>query len=219
MTDLTTNKPKSRRKTTAFLLIFFFLLSAAFMVYYYKTTRERPSNNTLPFVGEGNKVGRFSFTNQEGKTITDKDVAGKIRVVEYFFTTCKGICPKMNESLARVYDQYRYNDKVLFMSHTVDPQKDTAGAMMAYSQKFNADPKHWLFLTGDKQELYNMARYSYLISAQDDTSGISIDQDFIHDNHFVLVDDDNNIRGFYDGLQKDEVDKLIGDIKKLLDEK
>lgn len=217
MSDISpNNKPKSGRKTTAFLLIFFFLLSAAFMAFYYKQTRERPANNTLPFIG---KVGPFSFTSQEGKIITEKDVDGKVRVVEYFFTTCKGICPKMNESMARVYEQYRYNNDVLLMSHTVDPKNDTAQAMMAYSQKFNADPKHWLFLTGDKQQLYNMARYSYLISAQDDTTGIAIDKDFIHDNHFVLVDEENNVRGFYDGLQKNEVDKLIKDIKFVLEDK
>jgi protein SCO1/2 len=217
MSEISSNNPrKSNRKTTAFLLIFFFVLTGAFMAYYYKQTRERPANNTLPVIG---KVGSFSFTNQEGKTITEKDVNGKVRVVEYFFTTCKGICPKMNESMARVYEQYRYNDNVVIMSHTVDPKNDSAQAMMAYSQKFNADPKHWLFLTGDKQQLYNMARYSYLISAQDDTSGVSIDKDFIHDNHFVLVDEENNVRGFYDGLDKKEVDKLIGDIKYVLEEK
>jgi protein SCO1/2 len=91
--------------------------------------------------------------------------------------------------------------------------------MMAYSKKYNADPKHWQFLTGEKQQLYNMARYGYLISAVDDTTGVSIDKDFIHDNHFVLVDEEGNIRGFYDGLQPDEVKQLIADVKTLLDEK
>ena len=84
----------------------------------------------------------------------------------------------MNDNMARVYEQYRYNNDVLILSHTVDPLTDTAQQMMAYSQKFNADPKHWLFLTGDKKELYTMARYSYLISAEDDTSGIPISQRF-----------------------------------------
>ena len=187
------------------------------MFFYFKANKERPSTGKLQIIGS--KVGSFSFTNQEGKTITDKDVAGKIRVIEYFFTTCKGICPKMNDNMAKVYDQYRYNDKVIIMSHTVDPKNDSAQAMKAFGQKYNADPKHWLFLTGDKQELYNMARYSYLISAMDDTAGITIDKDFIHDNHFVLVDDENYIRGFYDGLDKDAINKLIGDIKLLLEEK
>ena len=216
MTDISPrNTPKTRKKTTIFLLAFFFLLSAAFMAYYYKTTREQPKK--LNIIGTG--VGPFSFTNQEGKTITDKDVKGKIRVIEYFFTTCKGICPKLNDNMAKVYEQYRYNDRVIILSHTVDPKNDTAAAMMAYSKKFNADPQHWMFLTGDKQALYNMARYSYLISAQDDTSGVSIDKDFIHDNHFVLVDEDGNIRGFYDGLEPKEVTQLIADVKTLLDEK
>jgi protein SCO1/2 len=214
------NSPKTRRKTTAFLLVFFFLLSAAFMYYYFKTEKEKPNRSALPVIGsnEGHKVGKFSFTSQEGKTITEKDVQGKIRVVEYFFTTCKGICPKMNENMGKVYDQYRLDDQVLIMSHTVDPKNDSSAAMMAYSKKFNADPQHWLFLTGDKQELYNMARYSYLISAQDDTTGVSIDKDFIHDNHFVLVDKENNVRGFYDGLDMKEVNQLIEDIRILKEE-
>ena len=188
------------------------------MTYYYKVTREQPK--TLPTYGNpGHKVRPFSFTNQEGQTITDKDVAGKVRVVEYFFTTCKGICPKMNENMAKVYERYRYNDEVLIMSHTVDPENDTVQAMKAYSEKFHADPKHWMFLTGDKKELYDIARYSYLINADDDTTGISIDKDFIHDNHYTLVDREGAIRGFYDGLKDAEVKQLITDIKLLLDEK
>ncbi|MBL7718069.1 MAG: SCO family protein [Flavipsychrobacter sp.] len=205
-------------KKTIFFLSFFFLLSAGFMYYYWKTKKDSPGEGKLKIVGTS-KVGPFSFISQEGKTITDKDVAGKIRVVEYFFTTCKGICPKMNESLATVYEQYRHDNEVVFLSHTVDPVHDTVGAMMAYSQKFNADPQHWIFLTGEKQALYNMARYNYLISAQDDTSGVSIDKDFIHDNHFVLVDREDNIRGFYDGLDQVEVKRLITDIKRLKEEK
>jgi protein SCO1/2 len=218
MTETTRNSPKTRRKVTAILLGFFFLLCAVFFVYYYNVTKERPVR--LKTLGEpGHKIGAFSFTDQTGATVTDKDVAGKIRVVEYFFTTCKGICPKMNEALSKVYDQYRYNDRVLFLSHTVDPKKDTVGAMNAYSKKFNADPKHWKFLTGDKKELYDMARYSYLINAMDDTAGVSIDKDFIHSEFFILVDEDNNIRGNYDGTNPAEVNRLISELKILLDEK
>lgn len=216
MTDISPrNNPQTRRKTTIFLLAFFFLLSAGFMVYYYKITREQPKK--LRKIGNG--VGPFSFTNQEGKTITDKDVAGKVRVVEYFYATCKGQCPKMNDNMVKVYDEYRYNDKVVIMSHTVDPNKDSSQALMAYSKKYNADPKHWMFLTGDKKALYDMARYGYFISAQDDTAGVSIDKDFIHDYHFILVDGEGYIRGIYDGMDKKDMPKLVADIKTLLDEK
>jgi len=167
----------------------------------------------------GHHVAAFSFINQDGKTITNEDVKGKICVVEYFFTTCKGICPRLNENLTHVYQAFHGNKNVLILSHTVDPLKDTVKAMKEYSLRFDADPTQWMFLTGDKKKLYDMARYSYLISAQDDTTGVSIDQDFIHDNHYVLVDRDGRIRGFYDGLKMDEVNKLIKDINNLLAEK
>ena len=148
------------KKTTIFLLTFFFLLAAAFMTYYYKVNREQPKR--LPLMGEGDhRVRSFAFTDQEGKTVTNDDVKGKIYAVEYFFTTCKGICPKMNENMAEVYQAFRGNKDVLILSHTVDPVKDSVKAMKAYSLKYDADPNQWLFLTGDKKELYDMARYSY----------------------------------------------------------
>lgn len=204
-------------KTTVFLVAFFIVLAAVFMTYYYRVTRETPP--TLPVQGNpGHVVDTFAFYNQDGQIITNEDVDGKIRVVEYFFTTCKGICPKMNENLSKVYKAYRGNKEVLFLSHTVDPKKDTVGAMKAYSLRFDADPQQWIFLTGNKQQLYDKARYSYLINAEDDTSGVSIDKDFIHDNHYVLIDRDGRIRGFYDGLQDKEVKQLITDIGVLLKE-
>ena len=107
----------------------------------------------------------------------------------------------------------------MFLSHTVDPKKDTVAALKAYSLHFDADPLQWMFLTGDKQKLYDMARYSYLISAEDDTSGVSIDKDFIHDNHFILVDHHGRIRGFYDGLEDEPLKKIVSDIKTLIEEK
>lgn len=209
----------SNRALSATLLVFFILLSAGFMTYYYQTTRMRPKS--LPVLGNpGHKVEPFAFVNQEGDTVTNKEVAGKVYVAEYFFTTCKGICPKMNENMKLVYQAYRGNKDFMILSHSVDPSNDTVGALKAYSLRFDADPKQWEFLTGDKKHLYETARYSYLISAEDDTAGVSIDQDFIHDNHFVLVDRHGRLRGrFYDGLNRTQIDSLIGDIKVLLDEK
>ena len=205
-----------RKKTTIFLLSFFILLAAVFMTYFYNVTRKP---KTLPVLSpEGHKVTAFSFINQDGQTITEKDVKGKIFVVEYFFTTCKGICPKMNENMTKVYAAFKGNDDVKILSHTVDPKKDTVGAMKAYSTRFDADPKQWMFLTGGKQELYNMARYSYLINAVDDTSKINIESDFIHSEKFILVDRYMQIRGIYDGTDMGSVNQLIGDVKELLKE-
>lgn len=188
------------------------------MTYFYRVTREAPKK--LNILGNpGHKVGDFSFTNQEGQTVSLANVDGKIRVVNYFFTTCKGICPRMNENMTKVYQAYRGNNDVLIMSHTVDPKKDTVGAIKAYSLRFDADPKQWLFLTGDKKALYQMAREEYLVTVVDDTATVDIEADFIHSERFILVDKGGRIRGQYNGLNNGEVNQLIGDIKELLKEK
>lgn len=205
------------KKITIFLISFFILLAAVFMTYFYKETRVNPKK--LPVVGEqGHKVRNFSFTNQEGQPVTQDAVKGKIFVVEYFFTTCKGICPKMNENMSKVYQAFRGNDDVKILSHTVDPKKDTVAAMKEYSLRFDADPKQWAFLTGDKKELYDMARYSYLVTAVDDTATVDIASDFIHTDRFVLVDREGRIRGQYEGTKDATVNLLITDIKELLKE-
>jgi len=206
------------QKTTIFLISFFILLSAVFMTYTYYMTKDRKP--TLPTFGNpGHHVKEFSFKNQDGSIITNKDVQGKVCVVSYFFATCKGICPRMNEHLTKVYEAYKGNPQVMILSHTVDPKHDSVEVLKAYSLRFDADARQWMFLTGDKKELYDMARGSYLISALDDTAGVSIDKDFIHDNHYALVDQSGHIRGFYDGLKMEEVNKLIVDIGLLLKEK
>ncbi len=206
-------------KTAIFLLCFFMVLGISFLAYYKKVSDEHKVS-ALPIIDadQNHHIGAFSFVNQDGKIITNDDVKGKICVVEYFFTTCKSICPKMNENMEKVYKAFRGNNKVLILSHTVDPEEDTVGAMKAYSLRFDADASQWMFLTGDKKKLYDMARYSYLINAKEDTSGVKIEDDFIHDNHYSLVDGDGRIRGFYDGLQAGDIAKLIGDIKILLEE-
>ena len=207
------------QKNAMFLLVFFMLLGIAFLGYYYKISHQQKAPG-LPVIGNdlNHHIAPFSFVNQDGKTITNDDVKGKICVVEYFFSTCKGMCPKMNENMTAVYKAFKGNKNVLILSHTVDPIHDTVQALKAYGTRFDADASQWMFLTGDKKQLYDMARYSYLISADDDTAGISIDKDFIHDKHYVLVDGYGRVRGFYDGLDPISVKKLIDDIKALLKE-
>jgi len=206
-------------KTSIFLIVFFIVLASAFVTYSLKYLK-KPEKLPVISSNTGHHVQAFKFVNQEGDTITNKDVEGKIYVVEYFFTTCKGICPKMNENMSKVYEAFRGNESVKILSHSVDPKKDTVAAMKEYSLRFDADPKQWMFLTGDKQELYDVARYSYLISATDDTAAVEIESDFIHSDRFVLVDRDGYVRGrFYKGTDMNEVDQLIGDIKELLKEK
>ena len=179
------------------------LLGIAFIVYIFPKIRESEDKKPkLPIIGndQNHHIADFAFTDQDGKTITNEDVKGKLYGVNDFFANCKSICTRMNENMEKVYKAIKGNKAVLILSHTVDPVKDTVQALKAYSLRFEADANQWHFLTGDKKKLYDMARYSYLISAEDDTTGISVDKDFIHDKHFALVDRHGRIRGFYDGL-------------------
>jgi len=172
----------------------------------------------LPVLGEpGHTAGAFSFTNQDGKTITQNDVEGKITVAEYFFTTCPGICPIMNKNMTRVYQQYKDRPDFAILSHTVNPEKDTVPVMAAYAAKFNARAPQWEFLTGDKYALYKAAREDYLLAVAD-SSASSIEEDFIHTEYVALLDKQRRIRGFYDATDSAKVNKLVKDIQVLLKE-
>ena len=160
----------------------------------------------------------FSFTDQDGKTVTDKDVSGKIYVAEYFFTTCKGICPKMNNNMRLVYDRFKDENNFLILSHTCDPDTDSAAQLKRYSDSLGVNTFRWMFLTGRKDSLYTMARISYTID--DPANNLkSIDDDFLHTQFWALVDRQGNVKKVYDGLKESEVKKMIRDIEKLLKEK
>ncbi|MCM5529735.1 SCO family protein [Parasegetibacter sp. NRK P23] len=164
-----------------------------------------------------NYTKEFSFTDQYGKRITDQDVKGKVYVAEYFFTTCPGICPRMNNNLKGVYEKYKNKDGFAILSHTVDPEKDTVGRMKHYADSLGVNTPNWLFLTGPKDSLYNVARASYLL---DDPANAqqAIDEQFIHTQFFALVDKGGRVRGIYDGLKTEEIAKLEKDISDLLKE-
>lgn len=212
-----------RQRITVILVTFFILLASGFAFYYYSISKTMRQPE-ISIVGEaGQNIRPFAFLNQEGDTITNKNIKNKIVVVEYFFTTCKGICPKMNENMAKVYQAYRSDDDVLILSHTVDPERDSVAAMKAYSLRFDADPRHWMFLTGSKKELYDQAYYSYLMTAVEERNP-NIEEDFIHTQKFVLVDRKGRLRmrldkdgkaEAYDGTNEKSVAQLIDDIKLL----
>ena len=212
-----------RQRITVILVTFFILLASGFAFYYYSLSKQMGKGELFIQTKAGDGIRPFAFLNQDGDTITNAAMKGKVVVVEYFFTTCKGICPKMNENMAKVYQAFRSDDEVLILSHTVDPKRDTVAAMKAYSLRFDADPRHWMFLTGDKKELYSQARNSYKISAGD-TSVLDIESDFIHTEKFVLIDKKGRIRVRlakdgnpepYDGTNEKSVAQLIEDIKML----
>lgn len=166
----------------------------------------------LPVLGEpGHTIGNFSFTDQDGKTFTNKDVDGKIRVAEYFFTNCKGICPVMNNNLQLVQDAFKNRNDVVILSHTVDPDVDDPAVLKTYAKRMHYIPGKWEFLTGDKYALYKMAQQDYLLS----TDTANADNTFVHTQYITLVDKQSRIRGFYDATDKNAIQKLISDIKHL----
>lgn len=163
-------------------------------------------------------VKPFSFTNQDGNKVTEKDVNGKVYVAEYFFTHCEGICPIMNNNMRLVYDQFKNDSNFLILSHTCDPDRDSVGQMKYYADSMKVDTKRWIFLTGEKQKLYDAARVSYTID--DPANNLkSIDDQFIHSQFWALVDKKGDVIKIYDGLKESEVKSLIKAARRLLKEK
>ncbi len=170
-------------------------------------------------IGQGHTIGSFSFRDQNGATITERSLRGKVFVVEYFFTTCGTICPKMNMQMRRIQDAYPSDNRLKILSFTVDPETDTVAQLKRYATAHHADDNQWHFLTGQKADLYKLARRSFFVlkPAEVENQG-DVGSDFIHTNNFVLVDQRMRIRGYYDGTSSTEVTKLINDIKRLFDE-
>lgn len=155
----------------------------------------------------------FEFTAQTGEKITNERLKDKIFVADFFFTNCPGICLKMSSQLQRVQKEYKEEEDVLILSHTVDPSRDSVETLRTYANLYEADSSKWLFLTGDKKDLYQIARKGYFVTAKEGDGG---PDDFIHTEKFVLVDKSGVIRGYYDGTDSIAVNKLLTDIKLLM---
>ena len=160
-------------------------------------------------------VQPFLFTNQDGKAITDKNVEGKVVAVEYFFTTCTGICPRLNNNMRKVYDEFKNENDFLILSHTCDPDTDSVARLKRYSDSMNVNTDRWQFLTGKKDSLYFMARESYKI---DDPANNpqNIEDDFLHTQFIALVNKGGEVVKIYDGLKQSEMKEMTSEIKKLL---
>ncbi len=164
-------------------------------------------------------VKPFHFTTQQGLPFTDRDMLGKVTVVEYFFTTCKGICPKMNTNMKAIYQEFQSEPNFMILSHTCNPETDSVPVLKKYADSLGGQPQKWVFVTGRKDSLYQMARTSYLLD-DPKNSFEKIEDQFIHTQFFALVDKDGKVRGqIYDGLKKEELDLLKKDIRTLLAEK
>jgi protein SCO1/2 len=200
-----------RKKITRYLIFFIGLLGAFYLAIFWGTDQWKKK---LPVI---NQVKPFSFVNQLGDTIMNNRVAGKVQVVEFFFTTCKGICPKMNNALLGISQKFKDEEDFIILSHTVDPDTDSVGRLKYFADSLKLDPQKWILLTGSKATLYEAARKSYLLDDQQDESAAIADQ-FIHTQLFALVDRSGRVRGIYDGLEKKELAKLEKDIRLILNE-
>ncbi len=160
-------------------------------------------------------ISNFKFINQNGDSISQKNLENSIYVADFFFTTCHTICPIMSTQMNVIYEKFKNDEEVKFLSHTVDPEIDTVEQLHRYASKYNVDAKKWMFVTGDKKELYDIARTSYFLDAQQGDGG---PDDFIHTQNFALIDKDKRIRGYYDGTDSTQIHQLINDINLLLAE-
>ena len=171
-------------------------------------------DTTVQYVRKYHTIADFSFINQNGKTITQNNYEGKIYVADFFFTTCGSICPKMTTNMIDIQTAFVNNPKVLLLSHSVFPEIDSVSVLKAYAKKNGVIDTKWNLVTGDKKEIYSMARKSYLAVKLGKPEEL---YDMVHTENFILIDAKRQIRGFYDGTDKKEIQRLIEDIHFLID--
>ncbi|MBE7176237.1 MAG: SCO family protein [Mucilaginibacter polytrichastri] len=161
-------------------------------------------------------IPSFRFADQDGDTTTNQTFEGKVYVADFFFTSCPSICPIMSRNMKTLYDTFKDNDQVRFLSHSIDPRHDSVPALKEYAQKLGVNDRRWLFVTGPKEVIYPLAEKNYLVAVNEDGKAPG---GFVHQGYFVLVDKKKRIRGAYDGTDKTQVQKLGEDIGLLLSEK
>ncbi len=191
------------------MVIGFFLVSCA--------TRDEK----LPVFGERevdgvdtvyHTIAPFSFVDQDSSTITNNTFRDKIYVADFFFSTCRTICPIMKTQMLRVYEATSEMPDVLLLSHTIDPEYDSVGLLHDFADRLGVESKRWHFVTGIKDSIYKIAQTSYFATAMDDKTE---PDGFIHSGAFLLIDKQQRIRGKYDGTKEEDVNRLIVDIKRL----
>jgi len=200
-------------RKSVFYIAFFAVLVVAF---YFTMSWAIPgfSSVKLPVLSY---VGNFQLTNQDGQAVDNKSMEGKVYVAEYFYTSCKSICPYMNGNMRTVYEKFKHDPGFLILSFTSDPVTDSAGRLKWYADSLKVDTKHWWFITGRKDSLYNLARNGYKLD--DPQNNLKdINDQFIHTQLWALVDKSGRVRKYYDGLKKEEVLELTKDIGTLLKE-
>lgn len=201
--------------STIFLSISFRLLTPKKTLPIFNPSDVNPElvDSTVQHISKYHTIADFSFTNQNGKTITQKDYEGKIYVADFFFTTCPTICPIMQDNMVDIQNEFINNPQVMLLSHTVMPHIDSVPVLKNYAIEKGVVDSKWNLVTGDKKDIFYIARKSYL-AVKTETAGELYDM--VHTENFILIDEQKRVRGFYDGTKKEEVARLIEDIHFLL---
>ena len=205
--------------------------SLIFTIVLISACEEKPKNNSrvayLPYYNSADFTPRwlnpnsdslksfhnikpFRLTNQNGQLVTEKTFEGKIYVADFFFTTCPGICPRMTNNMALLQEEFKDNPKILLLSHSITPSIDSVSVLKEYADVKGIDANKWHITTGERSEIYDLGRNYYFI--EEDLGIEKSDDDFLHTENFVLVDENRHIRGIYNGLKKNSLKQLIADI-------
>ena len=166
-------------------------------------------DSTIQHIKRFHKISSFELVNQNNQTVTNEFYDGKIYIADFFFTTCPGICPIMKDNMIDLQDEFLDDDQVYLLSHTVTPEIDSVSVLKDYSIEKGVLDYKWNMVTGDKKQIYELARKSYLVAEDIETSS---DYDMIHTENFVLIDPERRIRGFYDGTDKESMKQLVKDV-------
>lgn len=204
-----------------FIFLKFFGKNNFDLPYYFPVVNERDEVTIVKGDTVFNQIPSFKLLSQDGDTLSSEELKGKIFVTSFFFSRCGTICPPLNSNLSRVQENFKQEDLLKLVSITVDPAHDSSQVLKAYSTKYGAIKGKWFFLTGDKTYIYNLAIKGFKLPTSDASEydkGIkSIDETFIHSDKLLLIDSQGYFRGIYEGTNKDEINRLIVEIKVLLD--
>lgn len=199
------------------LLIFLFLRGFGKNEYdlpiYFQTGVDNPFQECPSTDAGQHYIPEFSFMNQNGESMGRAEMEGKITIVDFFFTSCPSICPIMSKEMERVNDMFRDESRVQIMSISIDPEYDTPEILKSYADRHNAIPGKWHFLSGPKEETYQLAKCGFVLPTLD---GNGVPDDFVHSDKFVLIDEQGRIRGYYSGTDREAVDLLMLETKVLL---
>ena len=178
-------------------------------VYQPAEVNEKLVDSSIIHVAKYHKISDFKLTNQNGKEITQANYKDKIYVADFFFSTCQDICPVMTKNMYQLQEELKNDNQILLLSHTVIPEVDTVEQLKEYAVENNVDDSKWNLVTGDKKQIYELARKSYL-AVEDSNFN---EYDMIHTENFMLIDKEKQIRGFYDGTNSEDINRLLKDIE------